>query len=100
MGKIYLFNNNQYESLNDLGIAYSQDFELGLNDVYSNTKKLIKFVKSIDKKLAREVVSIITSCKYKNNVLTFLIFNFCNDRRIIINKWVINIFFNKICISS
>lgn len=85
MGKIYLFNNNQYESLNDLGIAYSQDFELGLNDVFSNTKKLIKFVKSIDKKLAREVVSIITSCKYKNNVLTFLIFNFCNDRRIIIN---------------
>lgn len=85
MGKIYLFNNEQYNSLNELGIAYSQDFELGLTDVFSNTKKLIKFVKSIDKKLAREVVSIITSCKYKNNVLTFLIFNFCNDKRVIIN---------------
>lgn len=98
MGKIYLFNNNQYESLNDLGIAYSQDFELGLNDVYSNTKKLIKFVKSIDKKLAREVVSIITSCKYKNNVLTFLIFNFCNDRRIIINgeKYDFRLFIDRL----
>lgn len=85
MGKVYIFNEVEYNSLNDLGIQYSQDFEVALIDIYANTKKLIKFIKSIDKKLAKEVVSFFTTCKYKNNVLTFLIFNLCEDKRVIIN---------------
>jgi len=85
MGKIYLFNEIEFTSLNELGIAYSQDFEVALNDIFSNTKRLIKFIKSINKKLAKDAVSFFTTCKYKNNVLTFLIFNFCEDKRVLIN---------------
>lgn len=83
--KTYVFNEMGCKDLNELGINYSKSFRLAIDDIFTNTKKLLKFVKYNDKKLVKDVVSIITDCKYKNNVATFLIYLFCNDKRVVIN---------------
>ncbi|MCR5114013.1 MAG: hypothetical protein K6A63_08770 [Acholeplasmatales bacterium] len=44
--KPYIFNENEYTDLNSLAIAYKENFDLGVEDIYKNTKKLIKFVKA------------------------------------------------------
>ena len=77
--KTYVFNEMGCKDLNELGINYSKSFRLAIDDIFTNTKKLLKFVKYNDKKLVKDVISIITDCKYKNNVATFLIYIFCKD---------------------
>lgn len=85
MSKDYTFHNEVLKDLNELGILYSQNFAEGLEDISRNAKGLIRFIRSKNKQLAREIVSAITSCKYENNVLTFIIFSLCEDKRVVIN---------------
>lgn len=85
MAKKYIFNEIEYSSLNELGDAFSLEFELAMEQVFSNPKGLIKFVRSKNKKLAKEIASNITSSKYQNNAITFIIFNLCDDKRVVIN---------------
>lgn len=85
MAKKYVFNEIEYTSLNELGNAFSLDFELAMEQVFSNPKELIKFVRSKNKKLAKEIASNITASKYQNNAITFIIYNLCDDKRVVIN---------------
>lgn len=85
MAKKYIFNEIEYDSLNELGNAFSLDFEAAINQVFNNPKGLIKFVRSKNKKLAKEIASNITASKYQNNAITFIIFNLCDDKRVVIN---------------
>lgn len=80
-----VFNETEYLTLNDLGNAFAQNFELAINFVMDNTKKFIKFIRKIDKSKAKEVADIITTCKYQNNVITFIIYLFCDDKKVVIN---------------
>ena len=75
--KPYLFNGEKFQSPEDLVKAYIKDFELGVNDIYKNARKLYKFIKNTkSKEVAKEFLSLITYSKYKNNALTFVIFMF------------------------
>lgn len=85
--KPYEFNGELYNDLDSLAKAYIEDFEGGMNDIYINAKLLIKFVKSmkLGKDYAKEIASILTYTKYKNNALTFIIYNFLDDKKVYIN---------------
>lgn len=86
MGKGYIFKEVGYKSLNDLGIAFSENYFDALDKVFNNPKLLIKFVRKHNKKMAKEIAGIIASCKYQNSALTMIIFNLCDDKRVIINQ--------------
>lgn len=85
--KPYEFNGELYNDLDTLAHAYIENYKDGITDVYANSKKLVKFVKAVtkNKELVKEIVSIITYSKYKNNALTFIIFNFLDDKKVYIN---------------
>lgn len=85
--KNYIFLNNEYENLNDLAIAYKENFNEGINDIYANTKKLLAFVKSRTKNKDRikAVKDNIYLTRYKNNALTFVIFELLDVKEVIIN---------------
>ena len=85
--KPYIFNGEVFNDLDTLAHSYIENFDLGIEDIYANSKKLVKFVKSVskDKELVSEVVSILAYSKYKNNALTFIIYTFLNDKKVIIN---------------
>jgi len=85
--KPYVFNGNNYNDLNSLGIAYKENFELGINDIFNNTKNLIKFVKTQTKNKDRiqNIIDDLTYSKYKENALTFIIFEFLDVKEVIIN---------------
>jgi len=89
MIKPYLFNGNNYDNLNNLALAYQKDFDLGIKDIYTNSKKLIKFIKksSKDKELVKDIVSYLSMSKYKNNALTFIIFRLSGQRLVVINGY-------------
>lgn len=86
MGKSYLFNGNTYKTLNDLGMAFSENYFEALNTVFKAPKALIKFVRKHNKEAAKNIAGIITSCKYQNSALTMIIFNLCDDKRVVINN--------------
>ena len=85
--KPYEFNGVMYNDLDSLAQAYVEDFKGGMDDIYTNTKLLLKFVKQVtkNKKIVNEVVSILTYTKYKNNALTFIIYLFLDDKKVYIN---------------
>ena len=85
--KPYIFNNNEYTDLNSLAIAYKENFELGVEDIYSNTKKLIKFVKANtkNKERVKAVIDDIALSKFKNNALTFVIYEFLDIKEVVLN---------------
>ncbi len=85
--KPYVFNGTVYNDLNSLALAYIDDFNDGVEDIYINAKKLVKFVKDVtkNKELVKEVVSILAYSKYKNNALTFIIFTFLDEKKVYIN---------------
>ena len=85
--KPYEFNGEFYTDLDSLAKAYIENFELGVEDIYDNAKLLIKFVKSMkkSKEYAKEIASILTYTKYKNNALTFIIYSFLDDKKVYIN---------------
>ena len=85
--KPYEFNGDLYYDLDSLAKAYIDNFELGIEDIYVNAKLLIKFVKSMKKgkNYAKEIASILTYTKYKNNALTFIIYSFLDDKKVYIN---------------
>ncbi len=87
MGKPYVFNEIEYDSLNSLANAYAVNFNEGINDIYTNSKKLIKFIKNQtkDKELIKDIVSYLSLSKYKNNALTFIIFRLSGERKVVIN---------------
>lgn len=73
--KPYLFNGERYNTLEELVKAYIKDFDLGVNDIYKNARKIYKFIrKTKNREQAQEFLRIITYSKYKNNALTFFIF--------------------------
>ena len=85
--KPYVFNGEVFNDLNSLALAYVSNFQEGIEDIYLNAKKLVKFVKGVskDKELVKEVVSILAYSKYKNNALTFIIYTFLDDKKVYIN---------------
>ena len=88
--KKYLFNGVEYSDINALGEAYASDFGLAIADAFSNTKKLLKFIKHFDKEKAKQCARFFIDSKYQNNVITFIIFTICNDPRVIINGLLID----------
>ena len=85
--KPYEFNGELYNDLDTLAHSYIENYKEAINDIYTNSKKLVKFVKAVkkDKEFVKEIVSIITYSKYKNNALTFIIFNFLDEKKVYIN---------------
>ena len=89
--KPYLFNQEKYFNLNDLALAYIDNFDLGITDIYTNYKKLIKFVKQLrGKLLANSVIDNLSYSTCKNNALTFIIFDFLDDKKVVINGKVLS----------
>ena len=85
--KPYFFNGESFNDLNSLALAYVSNFQEGIEDIYLNAKKLVKFVKNVtkNKELVKDVVSILAYSKYKNNALTFIIYTFLDDKKVYIN---------------
>ncbi len=85
--KPYVFNGKEYENLNNLAMAYKESFDLGIQDIYENTKKFLKFVKSNTKNKDRikAITNDIYLSKYKNNALTFVIFDLLDVKEVVIN---------------
>lgn len=83
--KNYVFLDTECHTLDELGIALSENFGYALQDIYDRTKELIGFIRKQNKKIVSKIVSYFTECKYKNSVLTFLIFHLCSDKRVVIN---------------
>ena len=70
MKRGYFFHDVEVNTLNELALLYSQNFKEAITDVFNNTKKLVKFIRKRNIKLAKEVVDIIISTKYQNNAVT------------------------------
>lgn len=85
--KPYVFCDNQYDDLNGLALAYKENFDLGVEDIYANSKKLVKFLKerTNNKDRVKNLVDILALSKYKNNALTFVIFDFLDIKEVVIN---------------
>ena len=47
--KPYTFNGIVYNDLNSLALAYIESFNDGIEDIYANSKNLVKFVKEVTK---------------------------------------------------
>lgn len=82
----YYFNQESYEDLNSLCQAYIDNFDLAMDDIYANTKELIKFIKSriSDASKVKRYITILAETKYRSNALTFLIFEMTDYKEIII----------------
>ena len=82
----YVFNQESYSDLSSLAKAYIDNFDLGMDDIYANTKELIKFIKSriSDKGKVKKYINILAETKYKSNALTFMIFEMTDHKEIII----------------
>ena len=86
MGKPYVFLNTEIKDLNQLADLYTSNFNEAINDVFDNTKALLKLIKRLgSKELSVKIASEIMGCKYKNNVVTFIIFYISDDKRVVIN---------------
>ena len=85
--KPYVFNGKEYDNLNNLAMAYKESFDLGIKDIYENTKKFLKFVKANTKNKERikAISNDIYLSKYKNNALTFVIFDLLDVKEVVIN---------------
>ena len=85
--KNYVFNSVIYNDLDSLGKAYANNYADGIKDIFTNTKKLLSFVKSntSDKKMPKRIVDYLVYSKYKNNALTFVIFELLNEKKVFIN---------------
>ena len=89
--KPYIFLNQQYTNLNELALAYKANFNEGINDIYSNTKKLLAFVKlnTKNKDRLKAIKDAIYLTRYKNNALTFVIFELLDIKEVVFNGKVI-----------
>ena len=83
--KSYVFNNEKYGDLNSLAQAYAANFKLGVEDVFTNYKKFVKFVKSLAKDKVSLVVDYLSKSKYKNDALTFIIFELLDEKKVYFN---------------
>lgn len=85
--KPYIFNGKEFDNLNNLALAYKDNFELGVKDIYENTSKFLKFVKSNTKNKERikAITNDIYLSKYKNNGLTFVIYDLLDVKEVVIN---------------
>ncbi len=85
--KPYIFNGEEFNDVDSLAKAYINNFDLGVEDIYTNSKKLIKFLKDLkkSKEYVGNIVNILAYSKYKNNALTFLIFQFLDEKQVYIN---------------
>ncbi|MBQ9900542.1 MAG: hypothetical protein IJM36_05395 [Acholeplasmatales bacterium] len=85
--KQYEFNGELFDNLDLLAQAYIDNFESAMDDIYANSKLLLKFVRRVtkNKNFTKEIASILTYTKYKNNALTFIIYNFLDDKKVYIN---------------
>lgn len=85
MNKKYIFNEKTISNLNDLGLAYSTNFQLAIIDVEQNQKKLLKYVKCQRKSIYKEVLNIFEQSKNKSSIVTILIHMFTYDNIVCIN---------------
>ncbi len=85
--KPYIFNGSEFNDLNSLALAYKENFDLGVQDIYQNPKKLVKFLKerTNNKDRVKNLVDILALSKYKNNALTFVIYDFLDIKEVVIN---------------
>jgi len=85
--KPYVFNGNEFNDLNSLALSYKENFDLGIVDIYENAKKLVKFLKerTNNRDRVKNLVDILALSKYKNNALTFVIFDFLDIKEVVIN---------------
>ncbi|MBR6071983.1 MAG: hypothetical protein IKP77_04030 [Acholeplasmatales bacterium] len=85
--KPYVFNGIEYNDLNSLALAYKEKFDLGIEDIYANSKKIVKFLKerTNNKDRVKNLVDILALSKFKNNALTFVIFDFLDIKEVVIN---------------
>ena len=83
----YAFLGQEYYDLPSLATAYQNNFEEGMEDIFVNAKKLVKFVKKIkkNKEFTKEIVSYLYTSHYKNNALTFIIYAFSDYNNVVIN---------------
>lgn len=83
----YNFLNTQCNNINELVNLYKANYKEAIIDIYSNTKKLIKFIKKYikDKELINNIVDVLMYSKYKNNALTFIIFYLDKEKEVVIN---------------
>lgn len=89
--KPYVFLNTEIKDLNQLADLYTSNFKEAINDVFDNTKALLNLIKKLGgKELSRKIASEIVNCRYKNNVITFIIFYLSNDKRVVINGNVLS----------
>ena len=49
--KPYVFNGIEYNDLNSLALAFKDNFDEGIVSIYTNPKKLVKFLKDRTNKL-------------------------------------------------
>lgn len=82
----YVFNQESYDDLSSLSKAYIENFDLGMDDIYNNTKELVKFIKSriSDRSKVKRYINILAETKYRSNALTFLIFEMSEHKDIVI----------------
>ena len=85
--KEYIFLGNKYVTLDELATAYSLNYSEAIEDIYTNSKRLINFIKSYSKskELIEKVVYSLAYSKYKNNALTFIIYYLSKDKKVFIN---------------
>ena len=83
--KKYIFNNLEYTNLNDLGLAYIENFDLAVKDLKTNSVKLLSFIKTKNKKIYKDSLDIFYSCKYAANVITLFIYLFVDEKVVCIN---------------
>ena len=85
--KPYIFNQETYLNLYDLSQAYIAHFDDAIQDVTTNGKELIKFIKSRvnDKDNFKKYIEIFETTKYASNIVTFLIFEMSNQKEIYIS---------------
>ena len=83
--KFYSFNNEKYTNLNSLAQAYAANFKLGVEDIFTNYKKLVKFVSKLAKDKVGLVVDYLSKSKYKNDALTFIIFELLDEKKVYFN---------------
>ena len=72
----YIFNNEEYRNLNDLALAFIDDFDAAIDNVKNNYKKLLGFIKHCNRKTYKQALDVFYTSKYVSNVTTFFIYMF------------------------
>jgi hypothetical protein len=81
----YNFNNEEYSNLNDLALAFIENFDIAIDSVKTNYKKLLGFIKYCNRKIYKQALDVFYTSKYVSNVTTFFIYMFLDEKAVYIN---------------